>query len=134
MVLEVVLAIDGGRQEQFKGQITMSYNSNGNELSTGVFGGKMPHVDLGHESSSVVNPLGELMRAMVLRVVDDVRAGGELRDDALAYMDEAPDDESGDDYVLSFRNVAAYLGVCPQRLRAAIIDPERSISTRRRAA
>lgn len=111
----------------------MSYDANGNELSSGGFGRGIPHVDLGHEPNSTVNPLGELMRAMVLRVVDDVRAGGEFREDALAYMDEASDDE-GDDYVLSFRNVAAYLGVCPQRLRAAILDPNRSISTRRRAA
>lgn len=109
----------------------MSYDMNGNGFSSGGSGSGMPYVELGHEASSSVNPLGELMRAMVLRVVDDVRAGGEVREDALAYMDDASED---DDYVLSFRNVAAYLGVCPRRLRAAILDPDRSISTRRRAA
>ena len=77
--------------------------------------------------------MGELMRAMVLRVVDDVRAGGELRDDALSYMD-ATVEEGAEDYVLSFVNVAAYLDICPERLRSAILDPMRSISTRRRAA
>jgi len=107
----------------------MSFDFQGSEGTAGRF----PHIDGSYQSSSAASPMGELMRAMVLRVVDDVRAGGELREDALAYMDSTVE-EGAEDYVLSFRNVAAYLGICPNRLRSAIVDPMRSISTRRRAA
>lgn len=107
----------------------MGFDQAGSEGSAG----RVPLVDGSFSSNSAVSPMGELMRAMVLRVVDDVRAGGELREDALAYMDATPE-EGGDDYVLSFKNVASYLGICPKRLRNAIVDPGRSISTRRRAA
>ncbi len=107
----------------------MLFDFVGDSSSSGS-GWQLPQSEVWLGGSSA-NPMAELMRAMVLRVVDDVRAGGELREDALLYMDS---EEGDDDYVLSFRNVASYLGVCPARLREAILDTNRAISTRRRAA
>jgi hypothetical protein len=107
----------------------MSYDSNGNEF--GVSGGsdRLPQIDNLQDANSAVNPLGELMRAMVLRVIDDVRSGGELKADAMEYMES--DDE---EYIFGFRNVASYLGVDYRILREAIVNPTHRISTRRRAA
>lgn len=69
------------------------------------------------------------MRAMIFRVIDDLRAGGELREEALAYL---WDEE--EEYIFSFIAICRHLEMDPAKTRELIINPVRKISTRRRAA
>ena len=97
----------------------------------------LPSMD-GHLTvSRGYNAIHELMRAMILRAVEDYRSGGELREDALKYFfdDDGDEDETGqEDYVLSFSYICKHLGMDPAQTRDAIMNATHRISTRRRAA
>lgn len=71
----------------------------------------------------------ELMRAIILRAIEDYKSTGELHDAAVQYLND--EDE---EYVFSFVSICRYLGFDPARTRDGIINADRKISTRRRAA
>lgn len=90
----------------------------------------MPAMDLSHLGGSGYNPLTELMRAIILRAIDDFRTkNGEVKDDAVSYF-ESEDDE----YIFSFLSICRYLGLHPYLVRQEIFQGQGRISTRRRAA
>lgn len=89
----------------------------------------LPEIDMSYFSGKSWTALSELMRAMILRTVDDLRSGGELREDALTYL---YDEE--EEYVFSFISICRHFGMDPEKTRDAIVYPKRRIRTRRRAA
>jgi hypothetical protein len=91
-----------------------------------------PQFDMAYHEGKGYTPVSELMRAIILRAVEDLNCPGELRDDALAFF-YAEEDED-DEYVFSFISICRYLGFNPQATRDAIVHAEHRISTRRRAA
>ena len=91
--------------------------------------GNLPEMDMSYSCGKSFNPVSELMRAMILRTVEDYNSLGELREEALAYMTD-PDEE----YVLSFRSICKQMGLDPDKTRYAIMNADHRISTRRRAA
>jgi hypothetical protein len=99
----------------------------------------LPQMDSVLGTGKGYDPIHELMRAMILRAVEDFNSGGELREDALNYFyaeDDDNDDEirDEDEYVLSFGFICRHLGMDPEKTRHAIINAKHRISTRRRAA
>lgn len=96
---------------------------------------KIPHIDQMFDPGKGYNPVSELMRAMVLRVIEDIKSGGELRSDAMNYLF---DDSDEDEYILSFKGICNYMGFDPKKTREqivhALLHEGRRISTRRRAA
>ena len=90
---------------------------------------KLPQMDLSPLGGRAINPLSELMRAIILRVVDDYNTPGELKEDAIRYMED--EDE---EYIFSFSSICKQLGLDPSCTRHAIMFPKKKISTRRRAA
>lgn len=90
---------------------------------------KLPQIDMSYDPGKGYNAITELMRAIILRVVEDIKSGGLLREEAVAYMDD-PDD----DYIFSFLSICNYLGFDPAAVRYQILYSKRRISTRRRAA
>jgi hypothetical protein len=94
---------------------------------------KLPQVDISFGAGKGYDPINELMRAMILRVIDDLRAGGEFQIEAMAYiMDDS--EESEDEYIFSFRAICKHLNMDPKKTREMILNPIKRISTRRRAA
>lgn len=93
---------------------------------------KLPQIDTGFGAGKGYDPICELMRAMILRVIDDLNSGGEFRQEALAYLYD--EDEEEEDYIFSFKAICHHLGLDPQKTRAKILNPGHKISTRRRAA
>ncbi len=89
----------------------------------------MPQMDEIAMGGKGFSALSELMRAIVLRAVEDYKAGGELREESVAYMTD-PDEE----YIFSFRFICKYLDIDPEKARHEITTTTRRISTRRRAA
>ncbi len=71
--------------------------------------------------------VSELMRAMILRTIEDFNSCQRLKVKAIEYMNN-----EDDDYVLSFRAICKYFGMDPVKTRRAIMYPETKISTRRR--
>lgn len=102
----------------------------------------LPQMDSVHGTGKGYDPIHELMRAMILRAVEDFNSGGELREDALNYFyadeEENESDWEGptdqEEYVLSFGYICRHLGMDPEKTRHAIINAKHRISTRRRAA
>jgi hypothetical protein len=108
----------------------MQSDNQGNSVSNSD---KLPQIDAAFGASKGYDPISELMRAMILRVVDDLRSGGEFRVEALAYiMDDSEEDT--DEYVFSFRAICRHMGLDPVKTREMILNPVKRISTRRRAA
>ncbi len=94
---------------------------------------KLPQIDNAFGAGKGYDPISELMRAMILRVIDDLRSGGEFREEAMAYiMDDS--EETEDDYIFSFRAICKQLNMDPVKTRNMILNPIKRISTRRRAA
>ncbi len=75
------------------------------------------------------DPINELMRAIILRTIEDYRSGGEFREEAMAYLFD--EDE---EYVFSFKAICNHLGFDVTKTRDSIMFAEHRISTRRRAA
>ena len=105
----------------------------------------LPQMDTVNGTGKGYDPIHELMRAMILRAIEDFNSGGELREDALNYLyaeeNEASENDNTDDYegevdeyVLSFGFICRHLGMDPEKTRHAIIHATHRISTRRRAA
>ena len=90
---------------------------------------KLPQIDMAFDPGKGYNAITELMRAIILRVVEDIKSGGELREEALAYMHDEEED-----YIFSFISICTYLGFDPAATRHEILHTKRRISTRRRAA
>lgn len=91
---------------------------------------KLPCMEDGITSTATFNPIHELMRAMVLRAVEDYHSGNlEDKENAIAYMEDL-----SEEYVLSFSFICKHLGMDPKKTKDAIIGATHRISTRRRAA
>jgi hypothetical protein len=71
--------------------------------------------------------VSELMRAMILRTIEDFNSCERLKVKAVEYM--VRDD---DDYVLSFQSICRHFGMDPVKTRRAIMIPHEKIRTRRR--
>lgn len=94
---------------------------------------KLPQIDVSFGAGKGYDPINELMRAMILRVIDDLRSGGEFREEALAYiMNDSEEDE--DEYIFSYRAICRHMNLDPVKTREMILHPVKRISTRRRAA
>jgi hypothetical protein len=94
---------------------------------------KLPQIDFSFGASKGYDPINELMRAMILRVIDDLRSGGEFQAEALAYiMDDS--EEIEDEYIFSYPAICKHMGLDPVKTREMILHPLKRISTRRRAA
>lgn len=90
---------------------------------------QLPQIDTAYLDINGFDSLKELMRAMILRTVEDYNSGGELAEEAIAYMDDEEDD-----YIFSFRAICRHLNLDPDKTRYAIMHATHRISTRRRAA
>ena len=90
---------------------------------------KLPEMDSSYLGGGGYTAVSELMRAMILRTIEDLQSGSELRDEALAYLNS---DE--DEYILSFVSICRYFGFDPVKTRHAILNAKSRIRTRRRAA
>jgi hypothetical protein len=86
-------------------------------------------MDIAYLEGKGYTAVSELMRAMILRTIEDLNAGPELREEAIAYLTD--DDE---EYVLSFNSICRYFGFDPEKTRYAILNAKTKIRTRRRAA
>ena len=58
---------------------------------------RLPYMDIQSDSAPTYVAENELMRAIILRTVEDYNAGGELRTEAVAYMSD-----EDDEYIFSF--------------------------------
>jgi hypothetical protein len=90
---------------------------------------KLPDMDMSYDGGNGYVPLHELMRAMILRTVEDFNSEGELRDLAIEYMEDEEEE-----YIFSFRHICQHFGMDPKKTRDAIMNATKRISTRRRAA
>jgi len=90
---------------------------------------RLPEMDLAYLGGKGYTAVSELMRAMILRTIEDLSSGPELRQEALEYL--MSDDE---EYILSFVSICRYFGFDPVKTRYAIIHAKAKIRTRRRAA
>lgn len=90
---------------------------------------KMPQWDVAYLDNKGYDSLTELMRAIILRCVDDYHSKPGYMEEAISYMED-PEDE----YIFSFRFICKYLGLDPDKTKHAIMYREEKISTRRRAA
>jgi len=48
----------------------------------------LPQMDLSYHGSGGYNPISELMRAMILRTIEDFNSDGELHLEAVSYMED----------------------------------------------
>lgn len=92
-------------------------------------GENLPQMDLSQMWGSGYDPVHELMRAMILRTVEDYNSKGEFREEALEYLYSEEEE-----YILSFRAICRHFGFDPDKTRYAIMNATHRISTRRRAA
>ncbi len=90
---------------------------------------RLPAMDIAYLDAQGYSALSELMRAMILRTIEDLQSHGEQRDEAIEYL-MAEDEE----YVLSFVSICRYFGFDPEKTRHAILNAKTRIKTRRRAA
>ena len=90
---------------------------------------KLPQIDMSYDPGKGYNAINELMRAIILRTIEDFNSGGELREEALSYMFDEEDD-----YIFSFKAICHHLGFDPGKTRFYIMNATKRISTRRRAA
>jgi hypothetical protein len=104
----------------------VTYN---NTESTVSSSDRLPEMDIAYLEGKGYTAVSELMRAMILRTIEDLNAGPELREEAIAYLTD--DDE---EYVLSFNSICRYFGFDPEKTRYAILNAKTKIRTRRRAA
>lgn len=100
-----------------------------NSESTVSNSDKLPHMDMSYSPGKGYDAINELMRAIILRTIEDYRSGGELRAEAIAYMEDHEEE-----YIFSFRAICHHLGFDPEKTRYSIVNAKHRISTRRRAA
>jgi hypothetical protein len=89
----------------------------------------LPHMDGSYLGGNGYNPINELMRAIILRTIEDFNSGGIFQAEAIAYMED--EDE---EYIFSFYSICKHLGLDPKKTHHQISTTTRRISTRRRAA
>ena len=97
----------------------------------------LPEMDMSFNCGKGYDPINELMRAIILRAIEDYNSAGELRQEAIAYMnndDDEQGEENNEEYIFSFRAICRHLGLDPAKTRWAIMNATHRISTRRRAA
>lgn len=97
-------------------------------------GKSLPGMDEAYNLGKGYTPESEIMRAIMLRAIEDYKAGGDLRQDALDFMFASDEDPEEEDYVFSFHSICNYLGFHPVKTRQRIMKNAKGISTRRRAA
>ena len=90
---------------------------------------KLPQMNMALMGGKGYTPLSELMRAIILRTVEDYNSKSEFREEAIEYMYD--EDE---EYIFSFRHICKTMGLDPDKTRYAIMNAKHRISTRRRAA
>jgi len=90
---------------------------------------KLPQMDMSYHGGRGYDAINELMRAIILRTVEDYNSGGELREEAINYMHDEEEE-----YVFSFQAICRHLGFDPEKTRYMIMNATHRISTRRRAA
>jgi hypothetical protein len=90
---------------------------------------KLPQMDMSFLGGKGYTPLSELMRAIILRAIEDYNSSGMLRQEAIEYMED--EDE---EYIFSFVSICKHFGLDPAKTRYAIMNATHRISTRRRAA
>lgn len=106
---------------------------------------KLPQMDDAYTHGRGYDAISELMRAIILRTIEDIRHGGEFRQDAIDYLYAGFEDDSNEneatideEYIFSFKAICNTLGMNAEMARDNIIKAalhgERRISTRRRAA
>ncbi len=84
------------------------------------------------ENEVTNHELSELMRAIILRAIEDLRQGGEIAEDARRFF---MDYNLDDDHPFSFRSICNYLGLNAELTRDKIFETLENnyrISTRRR--
>ncbi len=89
----------------------------------------LPQIDTSYMGGNGYNAVNELMRAIILRTIEDYNSEGEFYQEALDYMFD--EDE---EYIFSFRGICNHLGFDPEKTRHCIMHADHRISTRRRAA
>ena len=89
--------------------------------------GQLPQMDL-LGTGKGYDPVCELMRAIILRVVDDYNSAGEFRQEAIDYMND-----EDDEYIFSFSAICKHLSMDPVKTKMAIMYATHRISTRRRS-
>jgi len=89
----------------------------------------LPQMDLALMGGNGYDPVNELMRAIILRTIEDINSSVEFHQEALDYL---LDEE--EEYIFSFRAICRHLGFDPDKTRFAILNADHKISTRRRAA
>jgi len=94
-----------------------------------VSGEKLPQMDMSYHGGNGYDPMHELMRAIILRAIDDYNSTGELHDEAIEYLFSEEEE-----YIFSFRAICKHLGFDPGKTRHMIMNATHRISTRRRAA
>ena len=92
-------------------------------------GKKLPSMDMSYLGGNGYDPVHELMRAIILRAIEDYNSNGEFHYEAVDYFN---DDE--EDHIFSFQFICRQLGLDPEKTRYAIFNAKHRISTRRRAA
>lgn len=90
---------------------------------------KLPTMDMSFMGGRGYDALSELMRAMILRAVEDYNSSTEFRQEAIAYMEDEEEE-----YIFSFRAICKHFDIDPTKTRLAIMNAKHRISTRRRAA
>ena len=91
---------------------------------------KLPGMDVAYLLGKGYDPINELMRAIVLRAIEDYNSKPEFKQEAIDFFEE----EDNDEYIFSFRAICEHLGFDPGKTRDAIYNAKHKISTRRRAA
>jgi len=89
--------------------------------------GRVPSPDAAYEFGPAYVPENELMRAIILRAIEDFQQGGQHMEDAKVFFED--EDE---DYVFSFRAICHTLHIDPDKMREKIYNRTKRISTRRR--
>jgi len=105
-------------------QITYDYSGSDDSDNS-----NLPQMDGSWTGGKGYDPIKELMRAIILRTIDDFNSVGEQRLEAIAYMDS--DEE---EYLFSFRAICRHLNIDPEKTKMYIMFPKKKISTRRRTA
>lgn len=91
-----------------------------------------PEIDMGDGISDQSNPLATLMRAILLKAIEDFQKGGHLRRDALRYLHEKLSEH--DDHVFSFQSICESLQLDPHSVRTRITGLTKPVRFRRRVA
>jgi len=90
---------------------------------------RLPQVDMSYSPGKGYDPVNELMRAIILRTIEDYNSAGEIHDEAVEYMFS-----NEEEYIFSFAAICTHLGMDPEKTRYCIMNATHRISTRRRAA